>query len=435
MVLNGSTGTTDTLAIATTLGAAENINFQTYFTNGILVGIERVSVSAANIDNSAHTLTLATGLTGITVDSNNGAEDFTITGTAAQANALVSIIDTTGTGDTNLTITTSGTVDYSGDTITNLDTITYGLFAVDLTLANTAVAVTQTGAAAGTQVVTFGDGATIQSATIASTGTVTFNVTAATLATVAVGDLDGTISAAEALQTFAAAAAATAVVNVTGAGGVFGLIADSDLVLTNIDTVNINTTTASTIVAASLTTDSMAQVLNLGTVAGHIVHLDTAGTQSGTVSITGFQVGTGGDTIALSTAVTANIAAGSLTSENYVVTTGATIATVTAVADAVSLFVLGQAAAQISGVLTNVNNAGATEAAIIAAALITDDAAGNIYVALDNGVDTGIYRMAFDGAAGTALIIDHVNDIGSLVLIAVLVGVSDASTLTAANFS
>ena len=66
---------------------------------------------------------------------------------------------------------------------------------------------------------------------------------------------------------------------------------------------------------------------------------------------------------------------------------------------------------------------------------MTDDAAGNIYVALDNGVDTGIYRMAFDGALGTALIIDNATDISSLVLIAVLVGVSDASTLTAANFS
>ena len=286
-----------------------------------------------------------------------------------------------------------------------------------MTLNNTANTVVQGNATPGTdaQTVTFGSGAAAQSVTINSTGAVTFNVTAAALATVSAADVDATQSAAEDLQSFIAVAGATAVVNVTGAGGAFGLLdatpaeGDDDLAFTNIDTVNINTTTASTIVAAAQDAE-IDFTLNLGTVAGHNVAMDTNGTQDGVVTVTGFAAGASGDIVTLSEATTADLPGDDITAVASVATTGYTVTSDTvAAADIAEVVILTSATAQITGPLTGTGDAGGVEAAILAAGMnaVTGDAT-TIYVVADNGTATGIYRVAVDtaaadGAAGGAI--------------------------------
>ena len=94
---------------------------------------------------------------------------------------------------------------------------------------------------------------------------------------------------------------------ITGTGAVIGLVNDVDIVLTNVDVVNVNTTTASTIVAGTTTTVALAPKLNLGAFAGHTVHLDTQGTASAAVTIQGFAAGTSGDKVILSNATDTQI--------------------------------------------------------------------------------------------------------------------------------
>ena len=396
-VLNGSTGTGDILRFDYDVGDTNTLNLPSLITAGTIAGFEIVELFANQ--GATVNVTAGTGITGYVFTSTAEGEAFNITATAAQANAITSI--TGDAADTvTLLISDAGTVSLSGDTTTALDAITYQNVAVDLTLSNTAMTITQGGTTAGTatQTVTHGDGATAQSVTINSTGTVTFNVTAAALAVVAVADVDGTASAEQAIQSFIGVAGATAVVNVTGAGGAFTLLdatppaGDDDLVLTNIDTININTTTSSTIVAAA-EDDEIDFVLNLGTFAGHLVHLDSDGTQDGTVSITGFAAGTGGDKLLLNEATTQGVT--DITLVSNIATTGYTLPATAAVGAVVTAIVLGGSAFQISGALTSVSDAGAVEAAILAAALATPAGnASNIYMLLDNGTDTGVYRVA-----------------------------------------
>jgi Ca2+-binding RTX toxin-like protein len=444
--LNGGsnlTGTVDILSLNYDSGGA-TIALPTMITAGDIVGFEQLTYGVDPADGATTTITAGNGFTRYnTALANDAGDTITINATAAQANAITSIVhDATATN--NFNITTAGTVSFAGDTTTGIDTIAYQNVAVDLTLNNTANTVVQGGTTPGTdaQTVTFGSGAAAQSVTINSTGAVTFNVTAAALATVSAADVDATQSAAEEIQSFIAVAGATAVVNVTGAGGAFGLLdatpaeGDDDLVFTNIDTVNINTTTASTIVAAAQDAE-IDFTLNLGTVAGHNVAMDTNGTQDGVVTITGFAAGASGDRLTLSEAVTADLPGDDIVTFANVATTGYTfISDDVAVADITEVVVLGGADFQISGALTATGDAGAVEAAIISAGLVT--AAGDasfIYVVADNGTATGIYRMSFDeaaadGAAGAAL--NAAAEI-SVTLIGTL-DVADASTLIAANF-
>jgi len=438
------TGTVDTLQFNYDIGNGNTLDLAALLTAGDIAGFEKVELLA---DQGATVgVTAGTGITQYQFTNTAGSEAFNLTATAAQANAITSI--TGHAGDTvTLLISDAGTVSLSGDTTTALDAITYDA-AVDLTLNNSAQAVTQGGGAAGTgtQTVTFGDGSAIQSAVIGSTGTVTFNITAAALATVAAADVDATsVSSTEALQTMQAAAGATAVVNVTGTGGAFMLLdatpaeGDDDLVLTNIDTVNINTTTASTIVAAVQDAE-IDFTLNLGSVAGHTVTLDSNGTQNAAVTITGFAAGTSGDIISLSEATTADLGGDDITTVNITATTGLTIAGATSAAGIVNVVVAGQAGAQISGALTDTGDAGAVEAAIIAAGITvsgSNSADEYFYFAADNGTGTGIYRVTLASAniadaADEA--IDAANEISAVQLIATI-DVADASTLVAGNFT
>jgi hypothetical protein len=282
--------------------------------------------------------------------------------------------------------------------------------------------------------VTFGDGSAIQSATVNSTGTVTFNITGAALAAASQGDVDGTPDDTDALQTFVAVAGATSSLNVTGTGANFMTVGtvgegDDDLVLTNIDTVNINTTTESIIVAA-FEDDEMVPTLNLGAFSGHEVHMDTDGTQDGSVTITGFAAGESGDKILLGEATT--VGATDIATVSLVATTGYTMVTNQLTAgDITELVVLTNS--QISGALTAVTDAGAVEAAILAAGMITSGAnASELYIAADNGTGTGIYRVEVNTGAGAGAI-DAASEITAVVLIGTL-DVADSSTLVAANF-
>jgi hypothetical protein len=121
-----------------------------------------------------------------------------------------------------------------------------------------------------------------------------------------------------------------------------------------------------------------------------------------------------------------------------VATTGATLTGVGIAANAIVEMIIGNtAAAQINGALNQTTDAGAVEAAIIALGLaVTNDAATNIYITLDNGTDTGIYRVTVDGAAaGAANVIDTAGEITSVVLVATLTGVADVGLLGAFNFA
>jgi hypothetical protein len=185
----------------------------------------------------------------------------------------------------------------------------------------------------------------------------------------------------------------------------------------------------------------MAPTLNLGAVAGHKVHLDSVGTSTVAVSITGFATGTSGDRILLSQGADTLVGTGGLTSSKIVadvqstgfVTSGFPTSTVPA--NAVDLVVLSGSTFQISGNITSTGSGGAVATKIIAAALINGDDPLIGYFALDNGTDTGIYRVVLDGNIGGAgTVIDSAGDVVSVQLIATLVGVSDAGTLVAANF-
>jgi hypothetical protein len=442
-VLNGSTGTGDILRFDYDIGDTNTLNLPSLITAGTIAGFEIVELNADQ--GATVNITAGTGITGYVFTDTTAGETFNITATAAQANAITSITAGNAADTITLLISDAGTVSFSSDTTTALDAITYQAVAVDLTLSNAATAVTQGGTDPGTatQSVTFGNGSAIQSATVNSTGTTTFNVTAAALATVAVADVDGTESDAEALQSFIAVAGATAVVNVTGAGGQFTLVdtaanGDNDLVLTHIDTVNINTTSASVIVAG-VGTDEIDFTLNLGSFSGHTVYLDTAGSADSAVTITGFAAGTGGDIIELSEPTTAAPQVGNdITTVSFIATTGFGYSAALAVeaAAAVNVFVLQSAASQVVGPLTSTGDAGGVEAAIIAAALLNTDgaahAAVNAYFVLDNGTDTGIYRVTLDVAAVNSAV-DTAAEITAVQLVAVLTGVADVSTLVSAN--
>jgi Ca2+-binding RTX toxin-like protein len=441
--LNGGsnlTGTVDTLQINYDIGNGTSIDLAAMITAGDIAGIERLNINA---DQGATIgVTAGTGITQYVFTDTTAGEAFNLTATSAQAGAITSITGDAG-DTTTLLISDAGTVSLAGDTTTALDAITYDA-AVDLTLSNAATAVVQGGGTAGTaaQSITYGTGAAVQSGTINSTGTVNFNVTAAALAAVAVADVDTTESSAEALQTFAAVAGATSAINVTGAGGAFTLLdtaanGDADLVITNIDQVNVNTTSASTVVAG-VTTDEFDGILNLGSFAGHIVALDTAGTSNSAVTITGFAAGTSGDRITLSEPTTANLPGDDISTVSVTSMAGLTIVGNAAAGNIVDVVVAGQAAAQISGALTATGDAGAVEAAVIAAGItVTGANAADdfFYFVADNGTATGIYR-----ATALAAAINNAADEGldaaaevAVTLVATL-DVADASTFVAANF-
>ena len=108
----------------------------------------------------------------------------------------------------------------------------------------------------------------------------------------------------------------------------------------------------------------------------------------------------------------------------------------TTAAAAADLVVLSSAATQINGALTATTSGGAVAAAIIAAGLVGDSTSRYGYIVLDNGTDTGIYRVNLVGNAGgsSTTVVDSAADLTSIQLVGILEGLSDSSTLLATNF-
>jgi hypothetical protein len=409
-------------------------------TAGDIAGFEQLTLGN-NPGDGTTTITAATGFTRYnTAALANSGDLVVLNATAAQANAITSYV-AHATGVNTVNITDDGTVSFASDTTTNVDSVNYDGELV-LTLNDTLVATVQGAGTAGSdaQTVTLGAGSGIQSATVNSTGDVTFNLPMANLVANALATVTATqTTATTKVQSMIAVADATAVVNITGAAGSVTLLdatpaeGDDDLVFTNIDTVNLNTT-AQGIIVAAVQDAEIDFTLNLGAFSGHEIHLDTNGTQDGVVTITGFAAGTGGDKLLFNEATT--LGATDVTSVVVAATTGGTLPGTGTGADAVtSLYVATSSAAQISGALTQTGDAGAVEASFIAAGMIisgSNNIAEHLYYVADNGTATGIYRV-LTATTATTDSPDAANEL-SLVLIGTI-DVADASTLVAANFA
>jgi S-layer protein len=141
------------------------------------------------------------------------------------------------------------------------------------------------------------------------------------------------------------------------------------------------------------------------------------GSTDGTDTIISFTAGTGGDIIDLTT----NSAADTGTAGE--VTVGA-LGIVTAAGETLvsGMNVINTSA--FTGALT----AAGVAAELAADGVISFDDAEESYIAIDNGTDTAIFEFV-DGSADTVI------DAAELTLMVTLTGISDATTLTAANFA
>lgn len=115
--------------------------------------------------------------------------------------------------------------------------------------------------------------------------------------------------------------------------------------------------------------------------------------------------------------------------------TSATGTTLTlATTDPTAGLILTASGAQVSGSLSDTSNNGVVETAIMAAQMVAANSNGEFaMLVLDNGTDTGIYRLTrATDAGGTSTVLDNASDF-SVELIAVLTGITNATTLLAGN--
>jgi hypothetical protein len=471
-VINGganasTTSAGDTLAIGYAL--AGNLDLAALATAGTIAGFEIVTF--ADAANEAHNVTLATGIVSITTATSDAAEDFTITATAAQADAITNLVEGAGAGNLELTISTGGSVSFVGNTLTNVDVVRFGSTeAMTLTLGGTtAAANTQTGTGSAATTVnlfatTFtnnvGAGAPTlnlnpaQAVTAVSTGEVTVNVSRSALQVATAVDIANItlVSAAGATTTLNVTNSATTTIDTNGtdADGVPTLIdfEDADLVLSgaNIDTIRVGDVTTAQVfsfgtgVAATSANDLLiagvpivVNATETGTAqVSYTFAADTTGVADTRLAITGFDATTiaaGGDVLDLS-------GLGAQVVARTVVTTGATLgAAVADAANIVEMIIGNTAASQIVGALTATTDGGAVEAAIAALGLVAADTNNtNIYITLDNGTDIGVYRVTLNADAANNIIND-VGEISNVVLVATLTGIADVGLLGAFNFA
>jgi Ca2+-binding RTX toxin-like protein len=381
-----ATGTVDTVTFA------DGVTFAATTLDQIS-GFESLVFGAIGAT-SVVTLPTASAYTSINANLTADARNLTITATGAQFSALTSITngDTDGNSTLNFTISDAGaTLDLVGDTLSSdIDVVTFSTGANTLRIDSTNLAkVVGTVAAAGT----------------------TDTLVLTTDSTVA----DTTMNAFEVLT----------------ASGTAVDITDSGVAVAR----TINGDSGANII--TLTIPTAAKSVALATGGLDTVTMAVGGTNQVAVTVSGFQAGAtstavGGDIIDLFAAANGTTAT-NVTTTTGILTTGATYAAVAT--NATNNYVLSGAAFQVSGALTQVGDAGAVEAAIIAAGLRTGTVNDGrfILVTLDNGTDTGIYRVTTNtDVGGVATTIDQAGDL-SVILVATLVGVSDAGTLIAAN--
>jgi Ca2+-binding RTX toxin-like protein len=363
--IGGSGTDTITFAAAETIAAGSLKNVS---------GFESIDFGAIGATSA---VTLVDGITTLAADTTTAA--LTVSGTSTQLSALTGITNTNGTNAFNLTVTDSaGSLDIKGTTITSdVDVITFA-----------------------------GNGNTLTT-TAANLAKITGTVVAAGTGDTLVLTSDATVDATK-FAAFEVLTASGTDVDITDSGVAVARTINGD-------------SGANVITLAGI---SAAKTINLGTGGTDTVALSMDATAVATIN--GFTAGTGGDVLNLTAADDTAI---TVTTSTGVVVAGATVdfrAT-----DANTLHVLSGSSFQINGALSLTTDAGEVEAKIIAAALADSSVTTGefLMVALDNGVDTGIYKItaatvtgALDGAAEF-----------SVTLIASLVGVSDAGTIVAGN--
>jgi len=421
---------TDTLGIYGP-SASESFDFAALITAGTIAGFEAVTFASEAATTSVHAVTAGTGIVSYTTTTSAGGQVFNLSATAAQA-AAITTYAAPATGSSNLLISSAGTVNLSAATFTNVDAITYQNVAVTLTLPEAVSAVVQGASSAGTdaQTVQFAAGSVnAQSVTISSTGTVTFNVPTVWASFSSTGDNGD--------YTMVATAGATTRLSLVGAAASTVIdMQNDDLVVANanIDTVLVGGITGASTISYTTGPTQLLSVDATEFTSAQVVYTfvtDNAGSAAQTLTIAGFDAGTTGDKLLLSNAANAIPAA----NVANVATTGYTFnGTGTAVAAASQLLILQASSFQITGALTQIGDAGEVERAIAAAGITTAASIATfMYVALDNGVDTGIYRMSTAlTAVGT---VDTSAEITAVTLVAVLTGIADVGTLNSANFT
>jgi hypothetical protein len=217
-------------------------------------------------------------------------------------------------------------------------------------------------------------------------------------------------------------------------GGVFeldlrGLTSGATINVGDVNTGTLTIKDSTGVDDISLTTGAAAATVNLAGGGNDTVTVATAVTAAQTIQ--GWAVG---DVINLVAAADGSTAVAVTTTAN-IVTGGATV--VSAATNATTAYVLAGAGFQINGAITAANSGdgGPVEAAIIAAGLRQATVTNGqfITVALDNGTDTGIFRVTTNNDVGSnANVMDLAGDL-TVSLIAVLVGVPDASVLVAGS--
>jgi Ca2+-binding RTX toxin-like protein len=376
-----------------TLGTNVTTSASAVSTIGGGAGTDTLALDVADRDLTGTTLT---SIEAITV-ADGAAQTLTVNGSDIASGAVASVTFTTGTNTDTLAFAGSA-LNLTSVTLSNVDTIS--------SLATTgAVTITDSGSIV--------DGATI---TVGA-------VSGANVNLVGAGDLDLTNVTFSNIDTVT-----------LGSAGTLTFGASSDDATTYVGSSGNDTF----LTAAATTTQALA--ISLGSVngGGHdIVSLDAVGTNTGTgvVAITGFTAGTG------SNADSIYLSGGAITSGNIVLDVQLIGAAVLGengnVGDADGIVVLSGSAFQISGNLTSTTGGGAVESAIVAAKLTGVSDSTYFYAMLDNGTETGIYRVdtgtvvALDTTT-TGLLDDH-NDFG--VTLVGTIDVSNANSFVLGNFA
>jgi hypothetical protein len=332
-------------------------------------GVE--TVNFGQVANAANAITLVNGIVNIDVDTTNG--DITITGTNAQFDALATITDANAAG-TNLTFSDTASIDLSSSelAIDGLD-----LDVISLTGNGNSITIDATNIGnIDSDVVAAGTGDTL---VLEDTSTVTDNIfNAFEVLTAGTGDIDVTDAGLDVART------------INGSAG------DNSIILNG--------------VAAAKTVDLSSGGTDTVTVA-----MDA----TATTTVSGF---TSGDDVF--NVITAADGATDVTF-NLVSTTGFTASS--AATDASQGIVLVGSSFQISGALTQTGDAGAVEAAIVAAGLVgintTNDDDEFLMFAIDNGTDTGIYRVQV-AAGGADVAFNAADDMDNITLVGILEGVT-----------
>lgn len=399
------TGNIASLVGTTVTGTAADTETLTVTDAGVVTVAATVTgIDVLNLANGANTVTFAAATSGITtVNGGTGNDNVTVTDALLQPGGAAATVLNLNGGLGLDTLTVNGALDLTNDTVTNFDTLT------------TTAALTVGSGVALNQFSTITLGAALTVAAGAhnvSTAAVTpgaNNITINAGASLTIGGDANVAATANFLGTNAGTLITTGALTLTGASDTITNVTFGQGGVTITDD---GALAAGRVFTGSAGVDTLA--------------LDATGAAAQSAGrFVGFQVGATGDVIDLS---------GTGAGNGVVLTTmaagGSVAGSIGAAANLVSLVALSSAAAQVNGAFSN-----ATVINAITSAGLTGAAAGSLYVALDNGTDTAIYRVLLSGSGASAATIDAADDITSVQQIVTLAGVSDVATLNAANIA